>query len=117
MGPQRKPIVWLKGDVKTPPFSQSARLETGYLLGKLQEGELIGMPHSRPMPSIGGRCHELRIVDKSKTWRLFYRIDPHAIIVCDVLQKTTQATPHKVIEECRQRLKRYDAVGKKGHSK
>ena len=27
-----KPLVWLNGEVKTPPFSESARLEAGLLL-------------------------------------------------------------------------------------
>jgi phage-related protein len=31
------------------------------------------MPHSRPMPDIGERCHELRIVDVDATWRIIYR--------------------------------------------
>jgi len=29
---KEKPIVWLHGEVKTPPFSQTARLEAGFLL-------------------------------------------------------------------------------------
>ncbi len=39
------------------------------LLRDLQEGESLGMPHSRPMPGIGPRCHELRVNDENKTWR------------------------------------------------
>ena len=31
--------------------------------------EMLGMPHSRPMPDTGQRCHELRIHDRNKTWR------------------------------------------------
>jgi hypothetical protein len=60
----RKPLAWLHGEIKTPPFSKRARIEAGTLLRKLQEGELLGMPHSRPMPSIGRRCHELRVEDE-----------------------------------------------------
>jgi len=30
-----KPLIWLKGEVKTPPFSTQARLEAGFLLRKL----------------------------------------------------------------------------------
>ena len=30
-----KPLVWLKGEVKTPPFSNQARLEAGLLLRQL----------------------------------------------------------------------------------
>ena len=62
-----KPVVWLKGEVKTPPFSEQARLEAGFLLRRLQQGEVLGLPHSRPMPSIGGQCHELRINDREQT--------------------------------------------------
>ena len=50
--------------------------EIGMLLRELQDGELLSMPQSRPMPDIGSRCHELRVNDRSKTWRLIYRIDP-----------------------------------------
>ena len=45
-----KPIVWPQGEVKTLPFSQTARLEVGQLLRRLQRGGVVGMPQSRPMP-------------------------------------------------------------------
>ena len=103
-----KPLVWLRGEVKTPPFSPAARLEAGALLRRLQAGETLSMPHSRPMPSIGSRCHELRVRDTEKTWRLVYRIDPDAIVLADVLQKTTQQPPARVIADCKRRLRLYD---------
>jgi hypothetical protein len=59
-----KPLVWLHGAVKTPPFTRWGRLEAGFLLRRLQRGEKLGLPQSRPMPTIGARCHELRIVDR-----------------------------------------------------
>ena len=52
---QDKLLRWLHGEVKTPPFSRAARLEAGFLLRRLQQGESIALPHSRPMPSIGAR--------------------------------------------------------------
>jgi hypothetical protein len=58
-----KPLVWLHGEVKTPPFSARARAEAGFLLRLLQLGERLTMPMSRAMPTIGTNCHELRIVD------------------------------------------------------
>jgi len=64
MSPNDKPLVWLSGEVKTPPFSHATRLEAGYLLRALQPGDKLSMPLSSPMPSIGSRCHELRIVDE-----------------------------------------------------
>jgi hypothetical protein len=33
-----KPLVWLHGEVKTPPLSQQARIEVGVLLRRLQQG-------------------------------------------------------------------------------
>ena len=61
-----KPLVWIEGEIKTPPFSAEARIEAGVWLRRLQQGEHLGLPHSRPMPGIGPRCHELRIRDESK---------------------------------------------------
>jgi phage-related protein len=103
-----RPLVWLRGEVKTPPFSAAGRLEAGSMLRRLQGGEKLGMPHSRPMPSIGRRCHGLRVVDVGKTWRVIYRLDGDAIVIADVFQKTTQATPSRVIADCQRRLALYD---------
>jgi phage-related protein len=105
-----KDLVWLSGEVKTPPFSLEARLETGYLLRRLQKGEPLSLPHSRPMPSIGSRCHELRVNDQDKTWRIIYRIDEDAIIILEVFAKKTNQTPKEAIERCQKRLKLYDAI-------
>jgi phage-related protein len=98
----------LKGEVKTPPFSSTARLEAGYLLRRLQQGETLGMPHSRPLPSVGPRCHELRINDERATWRIVYRIDSDAIIILEVFSKKSRAMPETVIDVCKKRLKDYD---------
>jgi phage-related protein len=66
------------------------------------------MPHSRPMPVIGPRCHELRIKDARSDWRIVYRVDPDAVIILDVFSKATRKTPDRVIADCRRRLKMYD---------
>jgi phage-related protein len=108
MSPVDKPLVWLHGEVKTPPFSSAARLEAGYLLRMLQQGELIGLPHSRPMSMVGRRMHELRIVDENATWRIMYRIDVDAILILEVFSKKTTKTPKHVIEVCKKRAVRYD---------
>jgi phage-related protein len=103
-----KPLIWLRGEVKTPPFSQEARVEAGFLLRQLQQGESLELPHSRPMPSIGVHCHELRIRDVEKNWRIIYRIDDDAILIIEVFNKTTQTTPDRVIDNCKKRLSKYD---------
>jgi len=112
VSPKHKPLAWLSGEVKSPPLSSGARVEAGFLLRKLQAGESIGLPHSRPMPSIGRACHELRIQDATSTWRIIYRIDFDAIVIVEVFAKTTQATPQKTIAICKQRLKKYDLDGR-----
>jgi phage-related protein len=104
----RKPIGWLHGAIKSPPFSRKARIAVGALLGRLQAGELLGMPHSRPMPAIGPRCHELRIAGEGVHWRIVYRIDVDAIQIVEVFAKTTRATPKYIIDACRSRLSRFD---------
>lgn len=111
MSPKDKPLAWLHGAVKTPPFSKAARLEAGFLLRRLQRGESLAMPHSRPMPSIGARCHELRINDAGSNWRLVYRFDSDAIVILEVFAKKANATPKAVIAICRRRLKEYDDAG------
>jgi len=108
VGPTDKPLVWLHGEIKTPPFSQAARLEAGYLLRQLQRGKLLRMPHSRPMPLIGERCHELRINDAGAFWRIVYRVDPDAIVILEVFSKKTRTTPKTAIEACKRRLKEYE---------
>lgn len=108
MGNQSKPLAWLHGEVKTPPFSHEARIEAGFLLRQLQEGGALGLPHSRPMPSIGACCHELRIRDVDKNWRIIYRIDDDAVLIVEVFNKITRSTPKNVTEICKKRLSRYD---------
>jgi phage-related protein len=112
VSPKHKPLAWLHGEVKSPPFSAATRLEAGFLLRRLQRGDLLSMPHSRPMPSIGPRCHELRIVDSEATWRIVYRIDADAIVIAEVFAKKTPQTPKLVLDASRRRLKEYDRAGK-----
>ena len=104
-----KPLIWLHGEIRTPPFSREARLEAGFLLRLLQEGEKLSLPHSRPMPTIGRRCHELRVIDQDITWRIMYRTDTDAIVILEVFAKKTGQTPKRVIDICKRRLKDYDS--------
>lgn len=103
-----KPLVWLHGEIKTPPFTSEARLEAGLLLRRLQRGENLGLPQSRPMPGIGAHCHELQVRDRNKNWRIIYRIDEDAIVIGEVFNKTTRTTPQEVISTCQRRLRMYD---------
>ena len=103
-----KPLVWLYSEIKTPPLSGEARIEAGYLLRRLQMSEKMSLPQSRPMPSIGRRCHELRIDDENKTWRIVYRLDLDAIVILEVFEKKTRKTPSEIIDNCKRRIRLYD---------
>ena len=104
----RKPVIWVHGELKSPPISSAARIQAGYLLGLVQEGVSLEMPQFRPMPQIGRRCHELRVRDEGTNWRIIYRIDDRAILVVDIFKKKSATTPKRVIEACKKRLRAYD---------
>jgi hypothetical protein len=95
VSPGDKPLIWRHGEIKTPPFSEAARIEAGYLLRLLQKGQALGLPHSRPMPVVGRRCH-------------VYRADTDAIVILAVFPKTTRATPKRIIDACIRRLRESD---------
>jgi len=99
----------MHGEIATPPFSENARIEAGYLLRQVQKGVKLSLPQSRPMPSIGTRCHELRIIDENLTWRIIYRIYTDAILILEVFEKKTNKTPKSIINICKQRISRYEA--------
>lgn len=64
------------------------------------------------MPTIGTRCHELRIRDRARIWRIIYRVDSDAIVIAEVFAKTSQATPKQAILASQQRLRIYDTISK-----
>ena len=102
-----KDLVWLHAEIKSPPFSREARVEAGVLLRRLQKGEKLALPQSRPMPSIGSGCHELRIRDRDADWRIFYFVDTEAIVLLEIVDKTSRATPKRVLDNCKRQLRKY----------
>jgi len=108
MSPNDKLIVWLHREIATPPFSHNARIEAGYLLRQTQRGKMLSLPQSRPMPSIGPNCHELRINCENLTWRIIYRIYKDMVLILDVFEKKTSKTPKSIIDVCKRRIKNYE---------
>ena len=69
-------------------------------------GLMLFMPLSRPMPSLGRGVHELRLKDRSGTYRVVYAlVRGGTIYVVHAFKKTTQATPLRSLELVRKRLK------------
>jgi phage-related protein len=108
--PTAKPLVFLHGEIKTPPFSEKARKEAGYLLRQLQLGESLKMPQAEKLPVVGPRCGALRIRDEQHNWRIMYRVDPTMVLVVDVYDKKTPKIPDEVIDRCKKRLKTFDEI-------
>jgi phage-related protein len=105
-----KSLLWLHGEVKTPPFSKEAGLEAGFQLRRLQRGEVLSLPVSRPMPTRGRGCHERRVHDGRKRWRIDYVLERDANVLLEVFAKETEETPKQVIDSCRERLPRFRRV-------
>jgi phage-related protein len=109
-----KPLRLLHGEIKTPPMSLAARREIGFHLRQLQEGALLALPASRPMPEIESGCHELRVRDEVHEWRLIYSVEPDAILILEVFRKSTRQTPKKAKETCRKRVREYRRLVQEG---
>lgn len=86
-------------------MSERVRIETGYQLRRLQRGEKLTLPVSRPMPSIGKRRHELRIGDGTEYWRIVYLLEESELTILEVFKKKTSKTPKNIIEVCQKRIK------------
>ncbi len=108
--PERKPLVWLHGEIKSPPFTPEGRQEAGMLLRLLQEGLWLGMPQAESLPDVGPRCGALRVRDAEHNWRIMYRLDPDAVLILEVYEKKSRKIPQAVIDRCRQRYQQYDAA-------
>jgi phage-related protein len=69
-------------------------------------GEQLGMPHSRPMPSVAAGVSELRVQGEDGAYRAFYFTrSPEGILVFHAFVKKTRQTPAAEIELARKRLK------------
>jgi len=106
-----KPLVWLEGELKTPPFSNAGRIEAGFLLRLLQQSKTLGLPQTRAMPVLGARCHELRINDASASWRIMYRVDADAFVTLEVFSKKPAQTS-KTVTRCANKDSRNTTIGK-----
>ena len=105
-----KALIWLSGEIKTPPFVEKARKEAGFYLRIAQKGLQLSNPPFDPMPEIGKNCFDLHVRDSDKTWRIIIHIDTDCVIILEVFVKKTQKTPEKVKKVCIKRLKRYKEI-------
>jgi phage-related protein len=87
-------------------FPKAARAEIGWLIERLQAGDTLVEPLSKPMNMIALSCHELRYKDETGAYRTFYYLKhERGILIFHAFKKKTQKTPKKELETGRQRLK------------
>lgn len=76
-------------------------------VARLENGHTLSMPLSRPMPIIGRGVHELRLKDRSGTYRVIYLLaGASKIWLLHAFKKTTQTTSAQDISIAKDRLKK-----------
>ena len=87
-------------------FPDDVRRGIGQAILDLQHGAVIGMPLSRPMPSVAVGVAELRIKQRDGSYRVFYYVKSAAgVLILHAFTKKTQQTPDSEIAVARRRLK------------
>ncbi len=79
--------------------------ELGVLLRRLQQGEILGMPQSRPLKTVHKNAFELRLRDESGIFRVIYvLVIKNKILIPHAFKKKTPKTPTKEINLSKKRL-------------
>ena len=79
--------------------------EIGEALRDVQKGISLGLPLSRPMPTVASGAHELRVRGPTTAVRMFYFVKlVDTIVVFHGFQKKTHKTPTHEIAIGQQRL-------------
>ena len=87
-------------------FPEEVRGDIADALARLDAGQALSMPLSRAMPSIGPGVHELRMKDRTGSYRVVYAIvTAGSLYAIHGFKKTTRTTPKRNIEIARNRLK------------
>jgi len=87
-------------------FPEEIRADLADALARLDAGLMLSMALSRPMPAIGRGVHELRLKDRSGTYRVVYALVTRGVVhVLHAFKKTTEATSTRNLDLARGRLK------------
>jgi phage-related protein len=87
-------------------FPKEVRTRIGKGLFRLQMGEQLGMPNSRPMPGVAVGVSEIRVKAEDGSFRAFYyTAASRGILVFHAFAKKTQRTPPLEIDLARKRLR------------
>ena len=87
-------------------FPEDIRGDLADAVARLEEGQMLSLPLSRPMPGIGKGVHELRLKDRSGIYRVIYFLAGKGMIhFLHAFSKKTQQTLPQNIELARKRLR------------
>jgi phage-related protein len=87
-------------------FPQQVRQSLGKAIWELQQGIHLGMPISKPMPSVATGVEELRVKDASGAYRAFYYArSARGILIFHAFEKKSRQTAESDIKLGRKRLK------------
>jgi phage-related protein len=87
-------------------FPEKIRGDLADALARLDVGLMLSFPLSRPMPAIGRGVHELRLKDRTGTYRVVYALGTRgSVYVLHAFKKSTQATSARNLDLARIRLK------------
>jgi phage-related protein len=80
-------------------FPEGVRKDLGKAIFDLQRGEILSMPLSRPMPSVGPGVEELRIRDRSGIYRAFYYAKlARGLLILHAFVKKSSATARRDLD-------------------
>lgn len=101
-----KDVLWHKqAKLVVSKFPESVRRELGYMIYRLQMGDLLSMPHSKTMREVGNGVNELRVRSSDGQYRVFYYLkSAQGILVFHAFIKKTQKTSKSDIAIGKQRL-------------
>ena len=100
-------VNWNKRALKVVRlFPEQVRKEIGFLIYRLQIGESLLMPYSRPMTNLGAGCHELRVTGDDGVYRVFYYLKiEDKILIFHAFKKKSQKTAMSDLNIGRRNLK------------
>lgn len=85
--------------------TKEIRRDISDILGKLELGLNLGLPHVRPLPSVSSGLFEIRVKDKQGQLRVVYFVKKgDAIYLLHAFRKKTQKLPQKEIKVILKRL-------------
>jgi phage-related protein len=102
-----KKVLWHpKARAEVKAFPDEVKRELGYLIFRLQQGESLGLPASRPMADVAAGVSELRVRGSDGVYRAFYYVKlENGVLVFHAFKKKTQATPPNEIKLGAKRFK------------